>query len=541
SLAIQADGRIVVAGETSSDFALARYNADGSPDAGFGSNGLVTTDFAASGDVAHSLAIQADGRIVVVGESDEDFALARYEGMATPQKKISAVIAKVQAFVASGSLNNGQGNSLLVKLQAATQQLDGGKVSTAVNQLQAFINQTKAFIDSKVLSEEEGKELVDTATDISSELSGRKMFWTDTGTHKIQRANLDGSAVEDLVTTGLSFPDGIAVDVVNGHIYWTNGGVDDKIQRANLDGTDIKDLVSGLSQPSGIGLDLVNGKMYWTDTATDKIQRANLDGTSVEDLVTTGLSTPFGIALDVVNGKIYWTDRDINKIQRANLDGSNIETLITFPFGDLRHIALDVVNGKMYWADVGVIRRANLDGTTIETLVSGLSGPFGIALDADNGKMYWTNGGVDDKIQRANLDGSAVQDLVTTGLDSPRGIALGIESQRSILRSSGQIATRQSVSKVPTKSALYQNHPNPFNPTTSIGFNLPEASKVKLAIYDINGREVRTLVNESQSAGEQRVVWDGLDQLGRKVISGIYIYRIQTGEYVQSRKMLLIR
>ena len=259
------------------------------------------------------------------------------------------------------------------------------------------------------------------------------IFWTDNGTEKIQRANLDGSNIEDLVT-GRS-PFGIALDVVGGKMYWTDTRTA-KIQRANLDGSDVQDLVklrySWYRGPRDIALDVVGGKMYWTDTRTAKIQRANLDGSNVEDLVTQGLEYPLGIALDVVGGKMYWTDFWTDKIQRANLDGSNIEDLVTrtqglsWPNG----IALDVEGGKMYWTDSGTdkIQRANLDGSNIEDLVTrtqGLRDPSGIALDVVGGKMYWTDNGT-DKIQRANLDGSNIEDLVTQGLSSPGGIALGV-------------------------------------------------------------------------------------------------------------------
>ena len=155
------------------------------------------------------------------------------------------------------------------------------------------------------------------------------MFWVDYGTDKIQRANLDGSNIEDLVTQGIIDPHGIALDVEGGKMYWADS-VTHKIQRANLDGSNVEDLVTqGLRSPSGIALDVVGGKMYWTDSNTDKIQRANLDGSNVEDLVTQGLSGPYGIALDVASGKMYWTDWYTKKIQRANFDGSNVEDLVT--------------------------------------------------------------------------------------------------------------------------------------------------------------------------------------------------------------------
>jgi low density lipoprotein receptor-related protein 5/6 len=154
------------------------------------------------------------------------------------------------------------------------------------------------------------------------------MYWTDQiSAKKIRRANLDGTGVEDLVTTGLFFPTGIALDVAGGKMYWTDFGTN-RIHRANLDGTNVENVVTGLSGPVGIALDVAGGKVYWVENALDKIQRADLDGTNVEDLVT-GLSSPQGIALDVANGKMYWTDNTTDKIQRANLDGTNVEDLIT--------------------------------------------------------------------------------------------------------------------------------------------------------------------------------------------------------------------
>ena len=129
------------------------------------------------------------------------------------------------------------------------------------------------------------------------------MYYTDSGTDSIQRANLDGSNVRDIVTTGLKTPTDIAVDLTREKLYWTDADTD-KIQRANLDGSHIEDIVTtGLQTPTGIALDLTEDKVYWTDTGTNKIQRANLDGSHIEDIVTTGLQTPTGITLDLTEGQ----------------------------------------------------------------------------------------------------------------------------------------------------------------------------------------------------------------------------------------------
>ena len=156
-----------------------------------------------------------------------------------------------------------------------------------------------------------------------------KMYWVDRMTAKIQRANLDGSEVEDLVT-GLEEPTDLALDVAGGKMYWTDR-LSDEIKRANLDGSRIEDLVTGIHSIWSLALDVDGGKMYWTNASWrgPKVQRANLDGSQVEDLVITGLRQIAGMALDVPGGKMYWTDYGAKKIQRANLDGSRVEDLVT--------------------------------------------------------------------------------------------------------------------------------------------------------------------------------------------------------------------
>ena len=254
-----------------------------------------------------------------------------------------------------------------------------------------------------------------------------KLYWTVNGfwNDLIRRANLDGTGFETLISTGLSGPIGIALDVAAGKMYWTDVGTD-KIQRANLDGTAVEDLITtGLSSPGGIALDVVAGKMYWTDSGTDKIQRANLDGSAVEELIATGLSSPGRIALDFAAGKMYWTDWGTEKIQRANLDGSAVQDLVATGLTSPVGIALDVVAGKMYWTDSGTdkIQRANLDGSAVEDLVAtGLSSPSGVALDVAAGKIYWNDVGTEE-IQRSNLDGTAVEVIMSTIV--PYGIAIG--------------------------------------------------------------------------------------------------------------------
>ena len=276
----------------------------------------------------------------------------------------------------------------------------------------------------------------------SSEVSGTpkspKIYWTHYE-NGVQRADLDGSNVENLHSMYGIF--GIALDVGGGKMYWTDWSLN-KIQRADLDGSNVENLITtGLNNPWDIALDVGGGKMYWTGYGTSKIQRADLDGSNVETLititVTRGSSDPWGIALDVGSGKMYWTDYRTSKIQRADLDGSNVEDLVTTGLNSPVGIALDVGNGKIYWTDSGTykIQRADLDGSNVETLITGLvDSPESITLDVGAGKMYWwientQHNDPEDytyKIQRADLDGSNVQDFITgfKGGGGGGGIAL---------------------------------------------------------------------------------------------------------------------
>jgi hypothetical protein len=99
----------------------------------------------------------------------------------------------------------------------------------------------------------------------------------------------------------------------------------------------------------------------------------------------------------------------------------------------------------------------------------------------------------------------------------------------------------QSSENFPNHFNLSQNYPNPFNPETSISYALPKPAHVVLKVYDILGRQARTLVNEMKPAGRHRVTWNGRDAQGLALPSGIYLYKIQAGEFEAVRKMLLAK
>ena len=94
---------------------------------------------------------------------------------------------------------------------------------------------------------------------------------------------------------------------------------------------------------------------------------------------------------------------------------------------------------------------------------------------------------------------------------------------------------------LPSAFSLEQNYPNPFNPETIISYSLPKQSRVQIKIFDITGKEIRTLIDEERAAGKYNILWDSRNNLGQKVSSGIYIYKIIADNFVQTKKMVLAK
>ena len=94
---------------------------------------------------------------------------------------------------------------------------------------------------------------------------------------------------------------------------------------------------------------------------------------------------------------------------------------------------------------------------------------------------------------------------------------------------------------LPKTYALSRNYPNPFNPITTIKYQLPKVSDVKLVIYNILGQEVMILVSENQPAGYYQVIWNGKNNYGSLVSSGVYIYHVTAGKFTKTRKMLMVK
>jgi hypothetical protein len=97
------------------------------------------------------------------------------------------------------------------------------------------------------------------------------------------------------------------------------------------------------------------------------------------------------------------------------------------------------------------------------------------------------------------------------------------------------------IETIPREFVLFQNYPNPFNPYTKIEYEIPKIVHVTLKIYNILGQEVKTLIDHEQQPENYQTMWDGTNNFDIRVSSGVYIYQIRAGSFIQTKKMVLLR
>ena len=442
---------------------------------------------------------------------------------------------------------------------------------------------------------------VDNALNIA--IGGGKVYWTEkTGESggTINSANLNGSDVTELASI-FATPMGIAVDVTNSKLYWTNSS--GRIQSANLDGSRITNELQNLASPMDIAL--AGGNAYWTQGGN--VRFVNLRGQKVVRNVSTGMDTAGSLAIG--GGKVYWTEmtgESGGTVNSANLNGTGatqLASILAVPVG----IAVDTARSKLYWTNArGRVQSANLDGSKITNVVSGLGSPGELVLSnsiatptatpttpttpTTASNKYDVNGdgsvdntdsdavtvaiaaGATDAKYDVNGDGKVnVFDLVEIIANRDPGAA-GAPTLFGMKMSAVQIDHLQEqidlliatndrspaamrvlvylqqllVTARPEKTQLLANYPNPFNPETWIPYELATDTHVRITIYNTQGVEIRSLEFGHQSAGyyvgrDRAAYWDGRNALGEQVASGLYFYQLETDEMSSMRKMVILK
>lgn len=375
-----------------------------------------------------------------------------------------------------------------------------------------------------------------------------KLFWVADGGFgsKIQSANYDGSGLTDIITN-LSTARALAIDTVATpkQIYFSQSGTTAETQgifKANIDGSELFHLQFGLGGVTDIELDIVNRKMYWSMATYgyDMIASASMDFqyAMIDTLhYSTTLGIDFGgIGLDFNNGMIYWTESNnggLDKIMRMTWYGTNKQLILSN--SDIYLSAprdIDVASDSLYWTDSGVFAhwtmKSNLNGSNIDTVLTDISS-YSFWINDETREIFWT--------QQMGLYSAHLDDTCKILLFNNN---FGYGYSISICYDSSLITSVKNEEHLLAYYYLEQNYPNPFNPNTRISWQSPVGGHQTIKVYDVLGNQITTLVDEYKPAGRYEVEFETSSGI-RHLASGIYFYQLKAGEYIQTKKMILIR
>lgn len=214
--------------------------------------------------------------------------------------------------------------------------------------------------------------------------SNRSLYWARQGRGSVYRVSMDGKPQDSvLVLKVQDSVSGLAVDWIHQLLYWTSmesGSVNVGL----LDGSARRQFITGLDKPSAVAVDPLQGFLFWAQCGnTPKIERASLDGRDRRALVTSSIRHPVALSLDMPRQLLYWVDRGMRSISRVNLDGWHRKTVIESNGYLDRPFGLAVFEGFVYWSEevTRSICRANKhNGGNFQVLLSNVTSPGGVVI-----------------------------------------------------------------------------------------------------------------------------------------------------------------
>ncbi|XP_012694849.1 low-density lipoprotein receptor-like [Clupea harengus] len=223
-----------------------------------------------------------------------------------------------------------------------------------------------------------------TPSPVAALVANRTLYWAGSEQGTIYRTSLEGNAHKSvLLLRSHGTILGLAVDWIHHLLYWTNTNTH-SVNVASLDGSQRRLLVGGLSKPTGVAVEPLEGLLFWADAGTTpRIERASLDGRGRTTLVTSALQSPVAIAVDLPRKLLYWADAGRRSVSRISFNGQQRKTVLESNGYLDRPFGLAVFEGHVFWSDQasGALCRASKhNGSSALVLLGQVASPGGLAV-----------------------------------------------------------------------------------------------------------------------------------------------------------------
>lgn len=341
---------------------------------------------------------------------------------------------------------------------------------------------------------------------------------------------------------------------MNGSIRWVSplpGFTHAVTALGDITGDGVPDVVGCVGEPSykASAFSGANGAPLWNFTVTSasgggKEVLAWPVASQTPDVIVSAFWGPV-YRVDGVTGTQMWTRSTggsgvMQLVRLRDVTGDGVDEILAPLLGGGIY-CLNGANGNIVWSlatantmGAAAIPDLNSDGFDDVAIAVQNQGTL-IVKGQDGGQLGLYPTGTQQTREVAavsDIDGNNSYEIIMGGQQGNVALLSGGNLVTSVGGTSGEL---------PQKFELGQNYPNPFNPSTTINISVPTQADFSLKIYDLLGREVKSFAFERVPAGEHSVVWDGKNEAGKNVASGVYCYRMQAGNIVQSKKLMLLR
>jgi len=346
---------------------------------------------------------------------------------------------------------------------------------------------------------------------------------------KILKFDENGENPETFIDTVLAWPQDI-VFLEDQHIVLISNLNSGRITKYNSStGEYIGDFATGISGPTRmkIGKDSLLYVLQWTGS-NPPVRRYKLDGTFVDEFTSVGVPQSIGIDWDS-NGNLYVSSYNGKNVRKFDQNGNDLGLFVNSNLLGPTNIWFDD-NGDLLVSDYNgtAVKRFDSSGNYLGDFITGIHFSEGVDF-FPNGNILIGNG-TTHSVKMFDSNGTYIEDFIPSGsggLVTPNAI---------VIRETNALSVDDNENVSLNDFQLEQNYPNPFNPTTKIKFHISKNGYTYLRVFNILGNTVATPINEELSAGEYNINFDATG-----LPSGIYFYQLKTNNYVETKKMILLK